>query len=474
MKKIFATPEYKRILNTTMEGYWLTDADGKLLDVNQAYINMSGYSRKELLAISIADLEAKENFEEVKRHIDKAMTLGHDRFATIHKSKDGREYPVEISTTLWSEKKQFIVFVRDISHYDETLQTLELAMQTTKLAVISYDVISGKIWRSDNHDEIYGYKENLAEWDLPIMLSHIDLNDKLRVQKYITDCTNNLEVNLRFKIKRTDNALIRIVELKGKRYFNKNGETQKVICTLQDITEQIQFQQSALQTSKMGALGDMAGNIAHEINNPLTVIFTRIKKLLVDAKSNSLDLKKITGDFEKIYIMTLRIEKIVRVLKYFSQDGDSESKTPIQIEQVIQDCLDLCKERIQNNKIKLRLQYSANPYVLGNAIEFSHVIMNLINNSFDAVQAVDDKWIDIDVSLQNSIVHIRVSDSGEKIPEEIQTRIMEPFFTTKEIGKGTGVGLSTAKGIIEQHQGKLYLDTAAINTCFVIELPENQ
>jgi C4-dicarboxylate-specific signal transduction histidine kinase len=96
--------------------------------------------------------------------------------------------------------------------------------------------------------------------------------------------------------------------------------------------------------------------------------------------------------------------------------------------------------------------------------------MILLNNSLDALESSEVKWIEINVKDSNDKICIIVSDSGKKIEEKIANKIMEPFFTTKEVGKGAGLGLSISQGIIETHGGHFYLDQSALHTSFVIEI----
>jgi signal transduction histidine kinase len=114
---------------------------------------------------------------------------------------------------------------------------------------------------------------------------------------------------------------------------------------------------------------------------------------------------------------------------------------------------------------------TADQEVFGNSIQISQVILNLLNNAFDAIQDATDKWIKIQTYIEHGQVQIRVTDCGHGISNEVAKKIMQPFFTTKPIGKGTGLGLSISKGIVEAHQGKLTIDTESKNTCFVITLP---
>ncbi len=105
--------------------------------------------------------------------------------------------------------------------------------------------------------------------------------------------------------------------------------------------------------------------------------------------------------------------------------------------------------------------------------QISQVLLNLLNNSFDAIEERAEKWIRVrfEINSNKKILIIKVTDSGDGIPNEIVHKMMNPFFTTKDIGKGTGLGLSISKGIIEEHGGHLIYNAQSKNTEFVVELP---
>jgi signal transduction histidine kinase len=102
------------------------------------------------------------------------------------------------------------------------------------------------------------------------------------------------------------------------------------------------------------------------------------------------------------------------------------------------------------------------------------VILNLLNNSVDAISELKEKWIEIVVAETASCIEVKITDSGRGIPKEIQNKIFNPFFTTKVVGKGTGLGLSISKGIIEAHGGHFQINNECPNTQFVIQLPKCQ
>jgi signal transduction histidine kinase len=104
----------------------------------------------------------------------------------------------------------------------------------------------------------------------------------------------------------------------------------------------------------------------------------------------------------------------------------------------------------------------------------SQVLLNILNNAFDAIEKMDHRWVRIECVDIGSQVVIRLIDSGPGIREDLRAKILEPFFTTKEVGKGTGLGLSIAHGIVRAHNGKIEIDSSCPNTCFQITLPKYQ
>ena len=109
---------------------------------------------------------------------------------------------------------------------------------------------------------------------------------------------------------------------------------------------------------------------------------------------------------------------------------------------------------------------------MGRPTSLSQVVLNLMNNSYDAIEALPDRWIELSVTEFEEHYGIAITDCGQGIPPDVVKRLMEPFFTTKGIGKGTGLGLSLSKGIVEHHGGTLSYDAESPNTKFEIRLPK--
>lgn len=226
----------------------------------------------------------------------------------------------------------------------------------------------------------------------------------------------------------------------------------------------------AIQASKLSSLGEMAGGIAHEINNPLTIISalaTRTKKNLSD---NKIPLEKSFENMDKVIITVDRIAKIIKGLRAFSRDSNGEAFKYRPVSEIIEMTLELCQERFRDNGIEIKQYISPDVEVHCREIQIVQVLVNLLNNSLDAISNLPEKWIEISAGDLGGTIMIRVTDSGKGITQEVCDQIMLPFFTTKEVGKGTGLGLSISKGIIEAHEGKFYYELNQGHTSFVLEL----
>lgn len=228
-----------------------------------------------------------------------------------------------------------------------------------------------------------------------------------------------------------------------------------------------------VQSSKMAALGQMSGGVAHEINTPLCVIRLTVQEM-ESRPDQELVAHAVRKTLAKIERMTDRIAKIVSALSTISRTTEHDPFMPVALEQVVEDARVLCSERFARFGIELEIGEVPDISIDCRRVEISQVLLNVLNNAFDEASRLPEKWVRVDFRVESEAVQIRVTDSGKGISPEIVDRIFDPFFTTKEFGMGTGLGLSVSKGFIEGHHGSIFVDASSAHTCFVIRLPKVQ
>ena len=224
--------------------------------------------------------------------------------------------------------------------------------------------------------------------------------------------------------------------------------------------------------AKLASLGEFSASIAHEVNNPLTIIAgatIQLKGILRDSPG---DVESMNVLSNKIQDTTQRISRIIRSLKMLSGEAHEEPYRNVTFASIIEPALEITKQKVNQSEITIKVSGLENPVELfGNEIQLSQVIMNLVSNAIDAVKNSDEKLIEIQYSSCLEWIEIFVIDSGSGIPPEYRSMIMDSFFSTKESGQGTGLGLSISKSIIERHHGTLTLIENAARTTFRIRLP---
>ncbi|CAN5505951.1 hypothetical protein BH10BDE1_BH10BDE1_12970 [soil metagenome] len=258
----------------------------------------------------------------------------------------------------------------------------------------------------------------------------------------------------------------------------KNG---RAIGIGQDTTERRIAESKMIQSSKMASLGEMSAGVSHEINNPLAIIqgsaFRAIQNLDDSTAPTALNRRdEVEGDLNRIIQNCDRIARIVRGLRAFSRSVEHEPFMPTALSSVVEDVMNLAYEKFINHKVRVHIELGECIMVDCRPVQLGQVLMNLLNNAYDAVSDCHDDSRDVWLcaSSNETNVEISVEDSGRGVPAHIHDRILEPFFTTKDVGKGTGLGLSISKGIVESHGGRLWLDPSSKRTRFVIEIPLHQ
>lgn len=225
-------------------------------------------------------------------------------------------------------------------------------------------------------------------------------------------------------------------------------------------------------TAKLVSLGEMAAGIAHEINNPLAIIQGSSDQIEKIVSRSETEITRLLEYNSKIQKTVGRISRIIKSLKGLARNGENDPFLPFEFQHILEPCIEISRQRFRDENVELEIvPYDTSLKIVGQEIQLSQVLMNLLNNAFDAtLSGPDRRWVRIELTQNEEYFDIKVQDSGNGVPRAIRDKIMEPFFTTKPINKGTGLGLSISKNIMEQHQGTLLLDENSPYTTFVMRI----
>lgn len=255
-------------------------------------------------------------------------------------------------------------------------------------------------------------------------------------------------------------------------WHNLQGDIGGVVIACEDITYRKESEAKLNQTAKLTALGEMAGGIAHEINNPLSIMKGFIDLMQKSVSRGQVDLVMFGQYLEKSSNTIQRISRIVQAMKRVSRDSSQDQKVSHGVNALIDEVLDVVKEKFRVNGVRLDVdRLGIEVKIDCRPVEISQVLLNLLTNAFHAVEKNPGGWVRLSASIGPGRTRLTVKDSGPGIPKDIREKIFQPFFTTKDIGKGTGLGLSISRKILENHDGRLYLDETSKETAFVAELP---
>ncbi|MGZ3693239.1 MAG: sensor histidine kinase [Bdellovibrionota bacterium] len=249
--------------------------------------------------------------------------------------------------------------------------------------------------------------------------------------------------------------------------------TERTIKLIESEQKIIDQHQALMASAKMSALGEMAGGMAHEINNPLAIIMAVSSQLCELMNQKEIERPTVTTMAETILRTSDRIAKIVAGLRTFCRDSRRDPLIPVLVQHLVDSTVGLCSERFRNNQVELIIDSIPKDLEFdGRETQVSQVLLNLLNNAYDAISEKKEKWIRISVIDAGAKIRIAVTDSGDGVPADVRKKIFQPFFTTKDVGKGTGMGLSISLGILQAHRGTITLNENSPNTSFLIELPK--
>jgi len=245
-----------------------------------------------------------------------------------------------------------------------------------------------------------------------------------------------------------------------------SGVVTGTLVVIENVTERAQLEEQLLQREKLSSIGLLAAGVAHEVNTPLAGISSYAQMLLQQIDGSDPKRRLL----EKIHTQTVRASGIVNNLLNFSRTGDTQFRE-IELNSVLDDTLQLLEPQLRNARLDVVRNYGRElPTAYGNASKLQQVFMNLILNARDAMPK--GGRLSIQTRLVETSLVVDFRDTGIGMAPEIIARIYDPFFTTKDVGQGTGLGLALSYGIVQEHGGRIFVESRpGEGAHFTIKLP---
>ena len=483
---------FKAMVEISLDGLWIVDLMGNLLQANEAYAKISGYSIDELQTMHISQLEAIEGPAQIKTHIAKIVTQGSDLFETRHRHKDGHTIDIEISVIFLPEFQQFCVFCRDVTErklMEKELKASEVKfrsiIEVSPVPMVLNDEGGNMTFLNPAFVETFGYNlediPTLADWWLkafpdPDYRHWVKAAWRTAQEKAHREKTNFPPLELVIHCK--NNRLKTMLATAAPMQPDVLGD---YLAILFDITQRKQREEQDKEhldelahVTRLELIREMASGIAHEANQPLAAIssYTQASLNLINAKIP--DLAKLKEILYKTQQQALSAGQIIhRTRKLVSSHPNQ--RTSIDINALVHDAVSLCSAEIKQNDIKLTLELENNlPPVFGDPLQIEQVLINLIRNGKDALLNLPEKQphhLSIHSQLTlNKGIQVRVKDDGPGIDPVQQLKLLMPFYTTKT--NIIGMGLAICRSIIEAHKGTFRFNSElGKGTTFYFTLP---
>ncbi len=258
-----------------------------------------------------------------------------------------------------------------------------------------------------------------------------------------------------------------ILNLKGTAIRNLRGEVQGALITVEDVTERVGLEKAVQQAEKMAAIGTLSAGLAHEINNPIGIIASRVECMLWEADEQGLS-ETVRNDLKVIARHADRVARITQGLLSFSRQ-QAWRLSPVDVNTVVEEALVLVERQLAREQVTLERDLTPGlPAVLGSGNHLQQVILNLLTNAREAMP--EGGRLRVATRRNGGSIEVEVTDTGRGIPAEHLSKVFDPFFTTKE--KGTGLGLAISYGIVRDHRGTLTVRSReGAGTTFLVVVP---
>lgn len=446
--------QFEEILNTSVNGFFIVNLEGKITHANRALSEMTGYTRDEMLGLSVKDIEVLDSEEEIASRINKVLETGAASFESEHRRKDGTTYKVRLNIAFSRSKNELIGFVTDITQEKEAELLINqsnlrfmLAEEAANLGVWDWDIINDRVFWSDKLKNIFGY-ELLEDYsDSAFFIQYIHQEDVADIKNKIQSILeNNTPWNTDFRIVRNDNKTIWLRSM-GKLFLNDSGFPERMTGVVVDITER--KQQELMLSSSLKEKEILLKEVHHRVKNNLQIISS-----MLYLQSLHLDDEAVSDMFK---ISLNRVKSMALVHEFLYQ---TDNFNHIDFKKYVSELISVINESYQNYLVPIDIKLNVRTNINFEQVIYCGLIINeLINNAFK--YAFKDRThgeIVLSVYKNKDYNFLTVTDNGIGIPD---MTIIE---------QGNSLGVRIIKELTRQLKGTMTVNSVG-GTSVEIKFP---
>ena len=455
---------------------------GRLTDVNEITCELLGYTRAELLGMRAEDIHLHDSEAEFRATIQRLMTEKHLTLEQVLLAKGGRRVPVEITANVFQSEGRPAIFalVRNITERKRAegrLVSLAAAIEQSADDIILLDLDGHIQYVNSAFERTTGYApaEAVGRDTNELLCRGLD---QVLIPEVWDMVRSGRPWQGRFA-NRTKDGRVVLVDASLSAIRDAAGHIIGFVSARRDVTKQVDIEKRAAQTDKLEAIGTLAGGIAHDFNNILSAIIGYTQMAQVKSADPA-----IHRDLEAVLQGSMRATKLVKQILAFSRQAEREEK-PVQVSLIVAEAMKFLRATVPTT-IEIWTDVQSDAVVLADPTEIHRIIVNLCTN---AALAMDDHGgflevglaeVDLDASfaarhagvVPGRFLRLKVRDTGCGMTREVMARVFEPFFTTREPGKGTGMGLAVVHGIVKRCSGAIVVESEpGAGTTFEVYLP---
>ena len=443
-------------------------ADGRILEVNDQWVRLLGYSREEMVGRDFHDLNlyvGADNRRRLDAHMEAQGKLPNLEVDIRNKRGEILRAVIAVEAVEMDGEQCFITNLRDVTDrrraeaaLRESSERLRLALEAGHMGVWDWDRRTDVVTWSKEYFEIMGLTPFAMAPTRDTWARYVHPDDLPAAEAAMNAAiATRTEYRHEYRIVRLDGA-VRWVEARAQPQYDAKGECTRVMGLILDVSERKQAEETSqklLHASRLTAMGELTASIAHEINQPMTSIMSNVDAAEMVLDAEPFDRGELHEILRDIRSDDLRVSEIVRHVRGLAKNREMEIQA-LDVNELIGAVLRLIAPSAQRRKISLKTALSDLPLVHGDPIHLQQVLLNLILNAMDAMVGAPEGQRALAVSTSTDGaggVIVAVRDSGHGVPPALLLRIFDSFVTTKK--DGMGLGLSIARSLVEAHGGRI-------------------